>query len=276
VAEDDAFAEQIIRETLDAAGARVTIARRGGDVLDRVDREAAFDIVLMDVQLPDIDGLEVTRRLRADANAAGLIVIAMTAGTDACERDACRNAGMDDFEPKPVVPERLFATLARWLPDRDVSESEAPALSLAAVPGTTEARPVGMAGVLRADSAQLRRLAALSIAPLDSSHLLAILNDDRDQLARLIALFVETASETLDRIDVAWTRRDLVALSHLVHPLKASAATVGAGPLASLCRDIETTCQGGDPAGTERLLARLRPTFDRVVAAVAVTGNVAG
>ncbi len=276
VAEDDPFAEQIIRETLAAAGAHVTIARRGQDVLDRVDHDDVFDIVLMDVQLPDMDGLEVTRRLRADAMAAGLIVIAMTAGTGIGDRDACRGAGMDDFESKPVVPERLFATLARWLPDRDVSAADEAPRSVDPVPDVAPAPPKGMAEMLRADSAQLRRLAALSIAPLDSSGLLAMLNGDHDQLVRLIALFLETSREALDRIDTAWARRDLVALSHIVHPLKASASTVGASPLASLCRDIETACQGGDLVGAERLLARLRPTFERVAAAVDAAGGGAG
>lgn len=272
VAEDDAFGEQVIRETLAGVGAQVTVARTGAEVLARVCAGDVIDIILMDVQLPDLDGIEVTRRVRADARAAGMVIIAMTASAEAQVRDACLGAGMDDFVAKPVDPELLFATMARWLPDRDATpvtftpaHDQDPASRLAPGP-VASTTATAMSDMLRADPTELRRMAAMSIAPVDSGGLLAILKGDETQLRRLNGLFISTGATTLDRIDEAWGRHDLVALSHLVHPLKASAATVGAAPLAALCRDIETACQDGDLASTERALARLRPVFERVVA----------
>ena len=270
VVDDDPFGQQVMRETLTGVGARVTVARTGAEALARIDAGDVLDIVLMDVQLPDIDGIEVARRLRADARAVGLIIIAMTASAESQVREACLGVGMDDFVAKPVDPDRLYATMARWLPDRDLALAPiVPAPVDGAPPASTPGsaagvQPTAMSEMLRADPAELRRMAATSIAPVDSGGLLAILNGDEAQLRRLNALFVSTGATTLGRIDEAWGRHDLVALSHLVHPLKASAATVGAAPLAALCRDIESACQDGDLAGAERALSRLRPAFERV------------
>jgi CheY-like chemotaxis protein/HPt (histidine-containing phosphotransfer) domain-containing protein len=126
VVEDNEFNQQVVRELMESAGAEVVVATTGREALQRLACDPGFDAVLMDMQMPDIDGLEATRHIRDTAGLSDLVVIAMTANATAEDRRRCLEAGMNDFETKPVLPARLFRTVGRWLPDAPT----APALDL--------------------------------------------------------------------------------------------------------------------------------------------------
>ena len=115
VAEDNVFNQQVIEELLAQCGAVVALCGDGQEALEQLAKER-FDMVLMDVQMPLIDGYEATRRIRATPALAGLRVIAMTANAMAADRERCLAAGMDDFQTKPIDAGRLYLTLAKWLP----------------------------------------------------------------------------------------------------------------------------------------------------------------
>jgi PAS domain S-box-containing protein len=117
VVEDNEFNQQVVRELMESAGAEVVVATTGRQALERLTRDPGFDAVLMDMQMPDIDGLEATRRIRDTPSLCDLVVIAMTANATADDRRRCLEAGMNDFETKPVLPARLFRTVGRWLPE---------------------------------------------------------------------------------------------------------------------------------------------------------------
>jgi signal transduction histidine kinase len=97
------------------AGARVEIATNGQEALDRLERDAPYDAVLMDVQMPVLDGYEATRRLRRDTRFVALPIIAMTAHASQADREKCLDAGMNGFISKPFEPVELFAVLRRWI-----------------------------------------------------------------------------------------------------------------------------------------------------------------
>ena len=115
VAEDNEFNQEIVRELLERSGARVVIAGNGAEAVQILERDPAFDLVLMDVQMPVMDGFEAARRIRQQPGLARLTVIAMTANVTVEDRKRCREAGMNDFVGKPIVPDRLFEVAARWL-----------------------------------------------------------------------------------------------------------------------------------------------------------------
>jgi len=115
VAEDNEFNQQVIEELLEQYGMVVRLCGNGREALERLANER-FDIVLMDVQMPVMDGYEATRQIRATPELAGQCVIAMTANAMAMDRDRCLAAGMDDFETKPITAEHLYQTLIKWLP----------------------------------------------------------------------------------------------------------------------------------------------------------------
>jgi signal transduction histidine kinase/CheY-like chemotaxis protein len=112
VVEDNEINQQVAREILESAGAIVTIARNGREAVELL--TPAFDIVLMDLQMPEMDGYEATRLLRSDPRFLEIPIIAMTAHVLADERQRCLEAGMNDHISKPIDPDALFATLARW------------------------------------------------------------------------------------------------------------------------------------------------------------------
>lgn len=115
VAEDNEANQFVVREILEQAGARVEVAENGHAALEQV-LHRTYDLVLMDMQMPGMDGLEATRRIREHFPADTLPVVALTANALRGDVDACLDAGMNDYVAKPIERSTLFATLARWLP----------------------------------------------------------------------------------------------------------------------------------------------------------------
>ncbi|CAK0745608.1 two-component system, sensor histidine kinase and response regulator [Gammaproteobacteria bacterium] len=126
LAEDNEINQQIAIEFLTDAGARVDLAVNGREAVTKVfDSSVDYDAVLMDVQMPEMDGLEATRRIRERLGATRLPIIAMTAHAMETERQRCLLAGMDDHIAKPIVPAVLFETLSRWITPRETASVEA-------------------------------------------------------------------------------------------------------------------------------------------------------
>ena len=112
--EDNEFNQEVGQEILSEMGVAVTLAITGQEALELI-RARRFDAVLMDLQMPVLDGYEATRRLRADPAFADLPIVAMTAHAMVQERERCLALGMNDYVTKPIYPEVLAATLARWV-----------------------------------------------------------------------------------------------------------------------------------------------------------------
>ena len=112
VVDDNAVNRMIAEQVLAAAGAEVVAEEDGSGAVRRV-RAEAFDLVLMDVHMPVMDGLEATRAIRALPDRAGLPIVAMTASAMAEDRQRCLDAGMDDLLAKPIEPARMVQTVAR-------------------------------------------------------------------------------------------------------------------------------------------------------------------
>jgi len=115
VVEDTAINRIIVDTMLSQAGHSVTLANDGAEALDAV-RKDAFDLILMDMQMPVMDGLEATRRIRgSDESISGIPIVALTAAVLPNEIERCMQAGMSDFLPKPIVLDTLLRTVAKWV-----------------------------------------------------------------------------------------------------------------------------------------------------------------
>ena len=217
---------------LQDAGADAASASDGVEALAML-KAQAFDAVLLDVQMPVMDGLEAIRHIRADAALAHSLVIAMTADDRAEKRRLCLEAGMDDFLAKPVEPLELLVLLARHL-DASAGLSHGkyfPARAGELAKEACETPPAKLAF----DPDVMRRAAG----------------GRPDRLERYGLMFLETMQETLKELRHAWQAAEWKTLSDLGHRAKSAARLMGANELAQRCADLESM---PIDAGAERAL----------------------
>jgi len=234
--DDEPVNQEVASELLHAAGHQVELAANGMEAVDRA-RHHTFDLVLMDMQMPVMDGLAATQALRKIAAFAETPIIAMTANAFSADRDRCIAAGMNDFIPKPVDPARLYQTIARWAP-----VTRAPAADDAA----GAAVPTGELPPSFAD-----RLSG--VADLDINAGLQAVQGFWDTYQRLLAMYVAHHAG-----DIALLRRHLETgkvtnARRVAHTLKGVAATLGASAVQRAAAALELLLreQGSIPATAE-------------------------
>ena len=242
--EDNPINQDVALQLLIGAGLRVDLAGNGRLAVSLVQGKA-YDLVLMDVQMPVMDGLQATREIRQMPQFAELPIIAMTANAFGEDRDQCLAAGMNDHVGKPVDPEQLYATLLRWLPAR------APALPDVPVPRETPTeRPASVAPPTEP------ALPIDEIDGLDAERGLHYCGGRIDTYRRVLQQFVvhfDAGSPSFDEHSIG-LQRD--ALRSFGHALKGAASSIGAQPLAELAAHLETAADM--PA------ALLRPLVERI------------
>ena len=239
--EDNAFNQLVARELLEDAGALVTVAGDGAEALARL-TERPIDCVLMDVQMPVMDGYEATRHIRSDPRFADLKVIAMTANAGIEDQARCFAAGMDEFLTKPAQPDTLVATIARSM-------------------GRTAGRTVGR-GVGRPPGADEGNHGVGAL--LDVGVLSDAFNGQPDRMRKYAFLFLDTARDGLRDIDRALAAQEPARAAAVAHRLKSSARTVGALGFGDLCADLERQVEPGALGQARTLAARLRGLLPRL------------
>ena len=238
--EDNLLNRQVATDLLEETGASVCAAANGQEALDCL-QSGPFDCVLMDMQMPVMDGLEATRRIRADTRFSDLPIVAMTANARTEDQMRCFAAGMNDFITKPTVPQQLFATMSRWLARRTAD-----------FPARLEPAPAqspGLAGSLapHAGDPQVIDLSILSIR----------VAGDPGKFGRYARLFMESLPESVAELQAALALGDLANLADIGHRLKSSAHMVGALGLVGLCQALERQKNGGSVDGARAILAPL-------------------
>ena len=228
VVEDNKLNQQVAKELLKKMGANVnvTIADNGEIALSLLST-IPFNCILMDVQMPIMDGIETTRIIRENPEWSDIPVIAMTANASNEDKKLCLDAGMNDFLSKPVNPKLLISILSKWCKVRshikNIPESDN---SLSIKSGT--------------DSI------------IDLSVLTSTIGDDSKQIEKCILLFLESSKEGLIEIDSAIEQTDIKSITATGHYMKSAALTVGAKPFADYCIQLEQLQHG---ASMEKAIA---------------------
>jgi PAS domain S-box-containing protein len=239
LAEDNVVNQKVALRLLAQMGYRADVAANGLEAIEAVERQT-YDVVLMDVQMPELDGFEASREINRRWPAARPRIVAMTANAMQGDRELCVAAGMDDYVAKPIRVEELVAALERSPAHRDAASAAGPA---------ERAAPAATA----IDRAVFERLVATTGGPF---------------VAVLIDTFGEDARELLAALRRALAATDRDAFRRAAHSLKSTAESLGATGLAALAREIEATARAGSLDGAAGRLERLTEHYERAASAL--------
>ena len=229
LAEDNAINQRVALLILSRLGYRADVAANGAEAVDAVKRQP-YDVIFMDVHMPDMDGYEATRKIRALEGPSGhTVIIAMTANALQGDREKCLAAGMDDYVAKPVRRADIAAALGR---------------RPACVPATRDAGSEGLV-----DESTLSELGELGG------------DEDPDLVGRLLRIFAAESPRRMERIRSCLSSGDLNAARETAHQLKGSCRQLGCTAMADLCRTLEASAEAGDGQAAAATLGELERAF---------------
>ena len=247
LAEDNPVNVEVAKAMLESLGLQTQVARNGAEALEAV-RSTSFEAVLMDCQMPVMDGFAATSEIRREEQDAGrprtLPVIAITANALQGDREACLAAGMDDYLSKPFTQAELAGVIGRWialpLSTRVHHDQAVPTLPL-------EAREVIQRAVINAKA--LENIRALSLQGGDAL------------VSKVIAAYVGDTPQHLRTLRQAIGGEDADTVRRIAHSLKSASANVGADTLARLCKDLEQMGRAACVTGAATLLTDMEEEF---------------
>jgi PAS domain S-box-containing protein len=251
--EDNDINQQVARELLESAGFGVAVASNGHEAL-RVVQEQRFDLILMDIQMPGMDGFEATARLRALPEFINLPILAMTAHAMAGDKQKSLDAGMNDHVTKPIDPKELYAALVRWID-----------------PSRVQAEPLGQAAHSHGQPDMGETMAATeekrlpeTLEGIDIQGGLARVNGNRKLYHSLLVKFFASNHDAHARLNGLLENDALHDAQILVHTIKGVAGNIGASRLQNAAAEVEARL-GGKEVPSAALLANFKTELDSVM-----------
>ncbi len=242
--EDNPINQQVAVELMENAGLRVAVAGNGREAIDMLGRDE-YACILMDIQMPVMDGFEATRVIRGMQKYKHIPIIAMTAHAMAGDRERCLEAGMNDHTPKPVDPDKLFQTLGRWIfGGKYVPASGGKTAPEADDPGFPKELP-----------------------GIDLQAALKLVAGNRRLFRNILLEFADTFKDACNEISAHLDRRETAEAGRLIHTIKGTAGNIGALGLQNAARLLEEGVREGDSRKTGEALHAFKGELALVIGA---------
>jgi signal transduction histidine kinase/DNA-binding response OmpR family regulator len=241
VAEDNRVNQMVVRRMLEKAGVEVETAENGREAV-RVLERGRFDLVFMDIHMPEMDGYEATAEIRKSAMSPDVPIVAMTAHAMAEDRDRCLAAGMNDYVRKPITQDEVDCALNRWLRGH---RRPASAAARADTPARTDP-PTPASEILDRDTA------------------LAQVGGDAELLVEVVAVFRDTCGRVLEEMRSAIATKDARAVEHAAHRLKGSLSTLAASCAREAACRVEELGRSRNLAASTGALSALERELQRL------------
>jgi len=248
--EDNELNREVALGLLSDANLAIDVAENG-QVAVQMTATGKYDVVLMDMQMPVMDGIAATRAIRSNPQLRTLPIIAMTANVMAYDIEQCIEAGMNDHVAKPIDPDALFAALLRWIKPRNAGSSSKDTSPPIAIP---HAPPIA------SDSDEL------VITGIDTKSALRRTGGNRRRYESLLRKFAEPSAGGVEEIRAALAAGDTSTAARAAHSMKGAAANLGAAGLAEVAAKVETAVTSGQ--GVEEALHALAISFKSVAGAI--------
>ena len=250
LAEDNEINREVALDMLEAVGLKTDVAVNGREAVEMF-RTGDYHLVLMDMQMPEMDGIEATRAIRRQPGGAAVPIVAMTANAFEEDQRHCFEAGMNAFIAKPVAPEVLYAVLEQWL-------------------SASDKQPVAVEESIPSAAAidEPLTLCLRTISDLDLAKGLHIARGKADFLARLLISFARVHGDDPATIHRLLAEGNFIALEHLAHALKGALATIGIVSVSSLAADLQLAARAGDAAASGALAERCADALTKFIAEV--------
>ncbi len=239
LAEDNPMNQKLAVALLKRAGYLIDAVENGRLAVEAINRRA-YDLVLMDVQMPEMDGFEATRAIRKKQDERKDIpIVAMTAHAMKGDREKCLQAGMDDYVAKPIEPQELLGTIEKWTRSCDSNEA-----TVGRKESGTHQLPPGI--------------------PIDLEAALDRFDGDNEFLEKMLQEFVESAPKQLEMLEGAIKKGDAKLVEREAHSIKGAAGNLGATGIADVSLRLELLGRKTDLSGAHEVIVRLKTEFKRL------------
>lgn len=246
MAEDNPVNQEVAKAMLSRLGLNTVIAHDGKQAVDLI-RNHHYDIILMDCQMPVMDGFEATAQIRQQLNK--IPIIALTANATEDDRTQCLNAGMDDFLSKPYTLDQLQQKILQWLPQEKGNPMNTEKSKSMAIKPDSSTVPV-------LNPVRLEQIRELD--PTGESNL----------LQKILQAFLDSADNSLQQLELAILHNDTESLRQSAHTLKSSSGNIGAESLSAIFKQLEIDGRSGELTRAKALQENMRSHYQSVVAEI--------